>query len=104
MKLILRTLFLLTFALCALPGAHAQADRGSVAGKITDNTGAIVPNAPVSLKNEATGVTQNGDSNASGEFLFQLLNPGSYTLTVSSQGFKTVERTHIVVDVNQVNS
>ncbi len=77
MKLILRTLFLLTFALCALPGAHAQADRGSVAGKITDNTGAIVPNAPVSLKNEATGVTQNGDSNASGEFLFQLLNPGS---------------------------
>jgi len=104
LKLILRSIFLLTMAFCVLPNANAQGDRGSVAGKVTENTGAIVPDAVVVLKNDATGVAQTTHSNGSGEYLFQLLNPSTYSLTVSSPGFKTTERTHIVVDVNQVNA
>src|SRR5580765_2223737 len=81
----------------------AQADRGGINGRITDNTGAIVPLATVTLRNEETGVVQNTVSNTDGIYLFQNLNPGSYTVTITQAGFKKVERTHTVVDVNQVN-
>ncbi len=102
MKLILRIALILSL-FCCLPFANAQADRGGVSGKITDNTGAILPNAAITLRNEATGVSQTATANSSGDFVFQLLNPGAYTLSVAVPGFKSVERTHINVDVNQVN-
>jgi hypothetical protein len=103
MKFVLRIAFLLALSCLLLPYANAQADRGGVSGKITDNTGAIFPNALITLRNEATGVAMTAKSNGSGEYLFQLLNPGSYSLSVAVQGFKTATRTHVVVDVNQVN-
>jgi hypothetical protein len=99
----LRIAFLLALSCLLLPYANAQADRGGVSGKITDNTGAILPNALVTLTNEATGVAQTSKSNSSGDYVFQLLNPGSYSVSVAVQGFKTATRTHVVVDVNQVN-
>jgi hypothetical protein len=83
--------------------AFAQSDRGSVTGKVTDNTGAVLPGASITLRNEATGVGQTATSNQSGDYVFQLLNPGSYSLSVTAQGFKTEQRTHIVVDVSQAN-
>jgi len=104
MKQIIYGTLLFLFAILLLPVAYGQADRGSISGKITDSTGAIVPNAVVNLKNEDTGVAQTANSNGSGGYLFQALNPGSYVLTISKKGFKTAERTHVVVDVNQVNS
>ena len=81
----------------------AQADRGGITGRITDNTGAIVPETPLTLRNENTGVTQTAVTNSAGVYTFQNLNPGSYTVTANRSGFKNVERTHVVVDVNQVN-
>jgi hypothetical protein len=81
----------------------AQADRGGITGRITDNTGAVVPETTVTLRNEDTGVIENAVTNSAGVYTFQNLNPGSYTLTVKSSGFRNVERTHTVVDVNQVN-
>ncbi len=103
MKLLLRSTFLLVFALLLIPFANAQADRGSIAGRITDSTGGVLPNAAITLANEATGVTQTATANNSGEYVFQALNPGTYTLKVAGQGFNKVERTHVVVDVNQVS-
>jgi Carboxypeptidase regulatory-like domain len=102
-KLFLRSALFLAFAFFLLPFAHAQGDRGGVSGKVADNSGAIIPNAVVTLRNEATGVSQTANANGAGTYVFQLLNPGSYALTVANQGFKTAERTHIIVDVNQVN-
>ena len=103
MKSLFRFILLLVLAF-TLPSAFAQSDRGGVTGKVTDNTGAILPDAAVTLRNEATGVEQSAKTNGAGQYVFQLLNPGSYSLTVASQGFKTVERTHLVVDVGQANS
>ena len=85
------------------PVALAQSDRGSITGKVTDNTGAVLPGATITLTNEATGVSQTATANPSGDYVFQLLNPGSYSLSVTAQGFKTEHRSHIVVDVNQAN-
>lgn len=81
----------------------AQADRGSINGQITDNTGAILPQTSVVLRNEATGVVQSTSSNDQGIYNFPNLNPGSYTISVDRSGFKKTEHVHTVVDVNQVN-
>ncbi len=103
MKTLFRFLFLTALCCLAVSPASAQSDRGGVSGKITDSTGAVLPGASIALTNEATGVKQSATSNSSGDFVFQLLNPGSYSLTVTGKGFNTAERTHIVVDVGQVN-
>jgi hypothetical protein len=83
--------------------AWTQADRGSIAGKVTDISGAVVPNVTVDLKSEATQVTQSTVTNSSGDYIFQALNPGPYTLSILQPGFKRMQRTHIVVDVNATN-
>ncbi|HEX3373470.1 MAG TPA: carboxypeptidase-like regulatory domain-containing protein, partial [Edaphobacter sp.] len=70
----------------------AQGDRGGVTGRITDNTGAVVPDTTVTLRNEDTRVAQSAVTNSAGIYTFQNLNPGSYTLEVKRAGFKNVER------------
>ena len=70
-------------------GSHAQSIiTGAVSGTVTDPSGAILPNAAVTLTNTATGDTQTGKTNASGVYLFPLLQPGDYTVTVQESGFR----------------
>ncbi|GGA68285.1 hypothetical protein GCM10011507_19750 [Edaphobacter acidisoli] len=96
------SLFILLFSL--LPALLVgQADRGGISGRVTDNTGAVLPQTTVTLRNEGTGVVQTAVTNADGVYTFQNLNPGSYDITVNRSGFKKVEHAHTVVDVNQVN-
>ncbi|WP_263417302.1 carboxypeptidase-like regulatory domain-containing protein [Terriglobus albidus] len=96
--------FLAIFALLASTlSVVAQSERGAITGRITDNTGSILPDAAITLRNEATGVQQTTKSNNDGVYTFPSLNPGSYTLTVNRTGFKRLERTHTVVDVNATN-
>ena len=61
---------------------------GAVSGTITDPAGAILPNATVTLVNTGTGDTQSGKTNASGVYLFPLLQPGEYTVTIQQSGFR----------------
>jgi hypothetical protein len=81
------------------PTLLAQTDRGSIVGKISDTTGAIVGGATVTVKNEETGVVSSGRSNDAGDFLFSDLNPGKYTVIVEMPGFHKVETDHVQVDV-----
>lgn len=81
----------------------AQADRGGISGRITDNSGAVLPQTTVVLRNEATGVVQKAVTNNDGVYNFQNLNPGSYDITVERTGFKKADHAHTVVDVNQTN-
>ena len=73
----------------AAAASHAQSIiTGAVSGTITDPSGAILPNATVTLVNTATGDTQSGKTNTSGVYLFPLLKPGDYTVTVEQSGFR----------------
>lgn len=83
--------------------AFGQSDRGVVTGRIIDKAGAVIKNASVTLTNDATGVSLTAKPNESGDYQFNLLNPGTYTLAVSSAGFGKVIRT-LVVDVGQTNN
>ena len=90
-----RTLLILLFAAFAF----AQDPRGRILGRITDPSGAVVPNVPVTATNIETGVAVTDASNAQGNYLLLHLNPGRYRLTAELTGFKKFDRTEIEVRV-----
>jgi len=76
--------------LCLGPGlVEAQVTTADIVGSVTDNTGAILPNASISALSLATQETRKVQSTSTGDYTFTLLNPGSYTVSVSVNGFKT---------------
>src|SRR5687767_13818536 len=79
--------------------AGAQEFRGSLSGSVTDPNGAALPGATVEIKNVETNVAANAVTNEEGGYSFPLLQPGRYTLTVSSQGFNTAQREGIEIRV-----
>ena len=81
-----------------LMGAYAQGiQTGSVSGTVTDATGAIVPNAAISVKDVARGTTFNATSQGDGAFAFQSLPIGVYDVTITSSGFKPLQLKRIAV-------
>ena len=90
--------FLIAVALLLLLSQNlvfAQNASGSITGTVVDRSGAVVPNAKVVLKNEATNATRDTVSNGSGVFNFPAVQPGTYTVTISFTGLQTYERTSI---------
>src|ERR1700743_2397013 len=75
--------------------ASAQVDQGSITGTVTDNTGAVVPNAQVSLTAVDTGLILEAKSNNSGSYTFSPVKIGNYTVSASAPGFQTTTREHL---------
>ena len=82
-------------------GAFAQSYLGGVRGLVQDPAKAAVATAKVTLVNAGTNVVRSGLSNASGEFVFSQIDPGTYTLSAESPGFRKVERHGIVVGTQE---
>lgn len=80
---------------------YAQVDTGSIQGQVQDSTGAVIPDALVTLRNENTGVTRSMHTDRQGEFSFSPVRIGVYTITVEMQGFRRQIQPHIRVDVQQ---
>src|SRR5260370_6180113 len=68
--------------------AQAQLTNGDVIGTVTDTTGAVIPGAKVTLTNTGTKVAATTTTNGTGDYTFNLLNPGQYTVTIEAKGFK----------------
>ena len=79
----------------------AQVDAGTITGIVSDQTGAILPGAAVSLKNVGTGLVRNGVTDARGQFVFTPLQVGTYELTVSAVGFQSQVRSDLELQVQQ---
>ncbi len=94
-------MFFLCFAMGEI--AFGQAGRGGISGTVSDPTGAVVPKAKVVVANRATGFTQQSVASAAGLYSFVALNPGTYEVTASLQGFETVTQQNVVVNVDQVS-
>jgi hypothetical protein len=85
-----------------LPGlAWAQFGAG-VQGVVQDPQGAAVPSAKVTLKNQATGVTQTTTTTGAGVYRFAELGPGLYTVTVEATGFQQNETKNVNVKAEQI--
>lgn len=72
----------------------------TLTGSVTDPSGAVVPSATVQIVNTATQITKETAADAQGRFLFSFLQPGSYQLNVSANGFSTYHQTGITLNVN----
>src|SRR5215831_19626379 len=92
---------LLTLVAQPLP---AQVLFGSVSGTISDQSGAGVPKAHVTLINKATSVQKEGDTNENGYYSITDVPPGTYDLTVKTSGFKSLTQTNLVVAANVVTN
>jgi hypothetical protein len=100
---------LVLFALLALfitGFASAQNITSSIAGTITDPTGAVVPNAKIDLHNDGTGQQFSATSDSRGSYIITNIQPGNYTVNASASGFQTQTQSGVTVDPNigrQVN-
>ena len=94
------TIALVAALLISTPGAWGQ-DNATINGTVTDASGALVPNATLTLKNPATGQSRESVSNSAGAYRFANVGVGTYSLTVSAQGFQKFAKTDIVVNVAQ---
>ncbi len=93
--LLLPLLFVLT---CV--GAFAQAN-SDVTGIVTDQSGAVVAGANITLTDPATGITKSTISSGTGLYDISGLNAANYNLKVTIKGFQTYEQTGIVVDISR---
>ncbi len=85
------------FALIIPLTAHAQAVYGSLYGTVTDNTGAAIPNATVTVTDTAKGTVVTVQSNDSGSYSVEHLIPDTYDIKVSLSGFQNYEAKGIQV-------
>lgn len=79
---------------------YAQSDTAAISGFVRDPSGAVIPNANVTIRNEATSVERKATTNESGYYIVSSLPPGFYTVTVESTGFKRFEKTNNKLDPN----
>ena len=75
--------------------AYGQQLTGTLSGTVYDQSGAVVPNADVSLKNETSNDTRHTVSNSDGYFHFAAVPPGSYSVTIVASGFQSWSATGI---------
>jgi hypothetical protein len=81
--------------------AFAQGTTSRVTGVVLDQKGASVAGATVTLTNEGTGTSLTVETSDSGTYTFDLIQVGSYTVTVEKTGFKKFQSAHNLVNVNQ---
>jgi Carboxypeptidase regulatory-like domain/TonB dependent receptor len=95
-------LLAIVYLACGLsPSAAAQTVTGSLEGRITDQTGAVIPGAAVTIHNVETGQERSVTTNAEGFYRAPFLPLGVYRVIASFQGFANVTQENIQVTLNQ---
>src|SRR3984957_16751970 len=90
--------------LCAVSSAlfstilFGQAGTGTITGTVRDPAGAVVPSAPIEVRNTETNVPYPTTTTDTGAYSVSQLPPGSYSVTASAAGFKKLIRAGVTVD------
>lgn len=91
--------------LCTLsPYLWGQTGQGALTGRVTDSQGAVVPKAGVQVTNNETNVTLSTVTDGAGLYNVQSLNPGQYTVTVTSSGFEKYQVANVTVSAAQTTT
>ena len=94
-----RCFFLFAFLLFTFALAAAQSSTATLSGTVTDQNGAVVPGAAITLVNDGTTLQRQATTNDDGDFTVALLPPGTYTLNAQRDGFAPVRVEHVVLNV-----
>ena len=88
--------------LLACIAAQGQANRGSLTGIVHDASGAVIPEAIISVRNKATQATVEAKTDSSGHYRVNNLLPAAYEVKFSHQGFQSETQSNVVLNVDQV--
>jgi Carboxypeptidase regulatory-like domain/TonB dependent receptor len=91
---------LLICLLVAIPVAMAQGVSGRIVGTVVDATGAVIPNASVTISNQDTGAVTKVTTNGNGQYRADNLRPGNYQLKIEAPGLQTIVSSGNVVTVD----
>ena len=97
MKTLWMTLSVAAALLCLSAPVAAQDYRARVQGAVNDPSQGALPGTTVTLRNDATGVTVTNVTNAEGKYIFDFVDPGTYTIVAELQGFKSAEQRNVRV-------
>jgi hypothetical protein len=92
---------ILVFSPLLSPTAHAQVAGATITGTVSDQSGGVLPQAAISIKNIATGITRTSTTSTAGFYSIPNLLPGSYEIRASAQGFSTELQTGITLTVGE---
>src|SRR5687767_7713267 len=100
MMFALTTITRLAFVLLCVSSAFAQV--ATLTGRVTDQSGAVVPEATVTARATDTGASTATETTSEGYYTLPALSPGRYELSVTKQGFVPVKQTGLELTVQQV--
>ena len=81
--------------------AQAQSAGGSIQGAVTDESGAVLPGASVTVRHQATGIVRETTTDGSGVYRAPLLPVGGYEVTAALSGFATTRRPNLTLTIGQ---
>ncbi|MBI4910041.1 MAG: carboxypeptidase regulatory-like domain-containing protein [Acidobacteria bacterium] len=87
-------------SVCISLSMFGQESRGSISGRVSDPTGAVVPGAGIAITNTATNNIRRTTTNDTGYYEINLLEPSAYTVSVEAQGFKKALRSGLTLNVS----
>jgi hypothetical protein len=88
---------LLALLLFTVPGLLAQSNYGGVRGLAKDAQGAVVAGATVTLTDEGTGIARTAVTSGAGEYIFNAVDPGTYSVTISIANFRKITQNNVIV-------
>src|SRR5438093_3029630 len=94
-----KVVWLVIFAMCVQ--GFAQGNTGRVLGNISDPTGALIPGATVTITDVDRGTSRTVVTDEAGAYNAPSLPPGTYRIRAELSGFKTIERTNVVLEVGR---
>src|SRR3984957_11172237 len=96
---------ILTTALLVATAALGQgAYQAQIRGTLTDQSGAVVAHAAITITNDGTDISQSTTSDEHGQYLFTELRPAVYTIKAQASGFRVSEKKNVVLQVDQQTS
>ncbi|WP_263415895.1 TonB-dependent receptor [Terriglobus albidus] len=99
MRTIARFLFAVYVCFACTLISHAQYENGSILGTVRDPSGAVIPNATVTVTNTATGVVSTRTSNETGDYEVPALRVGTYKVEVTREGFSSTTVPSVSVSI-----
>jgi hypothetical protein len=99
-RLLTRVLVTVSLALLCSVSLFGQ-ETATITGTVADPSGSVIPGAKITVTNAGTGQVRNVETNSSGNFIVPDLPIGTYSVRAEAPGFKSHERTGVVLNVKQ---